>query len=195
VKQIRKRLTYANVMVTILAFVVLSGGAAYAASQLGKNSVGTKQIKNNAVTAAKIKNGTITGSKINLSSLGTVPSATKADTTATAASASTAGNATELGGIPASGYQEKVMWARISSIGKVSYSSGAVTGVTHTGTGEYLVTFNRNVTSCAMLVTPDVRFSGAAGPAFEKPDAVFVEFLDNLTAKHADISFSIAVFC
>jgi hypothetical protein len=32
-------------MVTILAFLVLGGGAAFAATKLAKNSVGTKQLK------------------------------------------------------------------------------------------------------------------------------------------------------
>jgi len=54
-KRLRGKLTYANVMVTILAFVVLCGGAAVAAGQLGKNTVGTKQLKKNAVTGAKVK--------------------------------------------------------------------------------------------------------------------------------------------
>ena len=88
--RLRPKLTYANVMVTILAFVVLSGGAALAASQLGKNSVGTKQLKKNAVTtakvkreaitAAKVKKGTLTGTQINVSTLGTVPTARTAQT-------------------------------------------------------------------------------------------------------------------
>lgn len=87
-RRLSGKLTYANVMVTILAFVMLSGGAAYAASQLGKNSVGAKQLKKNAVTtakvkkeaitAAKVKKGTLTGKQINLNKLGTVPSATHA---------------------------------------------------------------------------------------------------------------------
>ena len=86
----RSNLTYSNVMVTILAFVVLSGGAAYAASHLGKNSVGPKQLKKNsvttakikkeAVTAAKVKKGTLTGKQINASTLGTVPTAQTANT-------------------------------------------------------------------------------------------------------------------
>jgi hypothetical protein len=59
----RPRLTYANVMVTILAFIVLGGGA-YAASQLPKDSVGKKQIKNGAVTRAKIADGAVDGSKV-----------------------------------------------------------------------------------------------------------------------------------
>jgi hypothetical protein len=98
-KQIRKRLTYANVMVTILAFIVLGGGSAIAASQLGKNSVGSRQLKskavttgkiaNNAVNGAKVANGSLTGSDINLSALGTVPAAT---------SAASASNANTVGG-------------------------------------------------------------------------------------------------
>ncbi len=47
-------------MATVAVFIAL-GGSAYAATQLKKNSVGTKQIKNQAITAAKIKNRTIAG--------------------------------------------------------------------------------------------------------------------------------------
>jgi hypothetical protein len=84
-KRIRKRMTFANVVSCIALFVAL-GGASYAATQLPKNSVGSKQLKKNAVTAAKIKNGAVTGAKIKTSSLGTVP------------------NASSLGGLPASSY-------------------------------------------------------------------------------------------
>jgi hypothetical protein len=48
-----RRLSYANVVATLALFVALGGGA-YAATQLKKNSVGTKQLKNGAVTEAKI---------------------------------------------------------------------------------------------------------------------------------------------
>jgi hypothetical protein len=50
---LRRHLTYANVAATLALFLGL-GGAAYAATQLPKNSVGTKQLRNGAVTAAKI---------------------------------------------------------------------------------------------------------------------------------------------
>ena len=79
-KQISSRLSYANVVSTLALFLALAGTAAYAASHLAKNSVGTPQLKKNAVTAAKIKNGTITGKKINLPTLGTVPSSQTAET-------------------------------------------------------------------------------------------------------------------
>lgn len=63
-KQIRKRLTYANVMSTIAVFLVVGGASALAATQLAKNSVGTKQLKSNAVTTAKIKKEAVAAAKI-----------------------------------------------------------------------------------------------------------------------------------
>jgi hypothetical protein len=99
VKQIRKRLTYANVMSSIAVFLILGGGAAFAAAKLGKNTVGTKQLKNNAVTTAKIKKGAVTGAKVNLGSLGKVPSAANADN---ATNATNAGNANTVGGMTVS---------------------------------------------------------------------------------------------
>jgi len=64
VKQIRKRLTYANVMSSIAVFLVLGGATAVAAHQLAKKSVGTKQLKTNAVTTAKIKKEAVSNVKI-----------------------------------------------------------------------------------------------------------------------------------
>jgi hypothetical protein len=68
VKQLRRRLTYANVMSTLAVFLVLGGATAVAAG-LAKNSVGPKQLKKNAVTAAKIKKGAVTGAKVKPGSL------------------------------------------------------------------------------------------------------------------------------
>jgi hypothetical protein len=76
-KAIRRQFTVANLLSAIALFVVLTS-AAYAASSLPKNSVGTKQLKNNAVTSAKIKNNNVTGNDVKESSLGTVPTATVA---------------------------------------------------------------------------------------------------------------------
>jgi len=63
VKQIRRRLTYSNVMSSLAVFLVLGGATAFAAG-LAKNSVGSKQIKKNAVTTAKIKNNAVTTGKL-----------------------------------------------------------------------------------------------------------------------------------
>ena len=62
---IGRRLTYANVVSTLALFLVLTGGAAFAAHRyLTKKSVGTPQLKSNAVTTAKIKANAITTRKI-----------------------------------------------------------------------------------------------------------------------------------
>jgi len=69
VKQIRKRLTYANVMSSIAVFLILGGATAFAATKIGSgqlkaNSVLTGKIKKEAVTAGKIKAGAITNSRL-----------------------------------------------------------------------------------------------------------------------------------
>lgn len=107
-KQIRKHLTYANVISTLALFVALGLSTAYAADQLGKNSVGSKQLKKNAVTAAKLKpgavataklkDGAVTGAKVQEETLSKVPSAGHADR------ADLAGDADSLGGMAANRY-------------------------------------------------------------------------------------------
>lgn len=57
------RLTYSNVVATLAIFIAL-GGISYAATNLGKNSVGTKQIKNNAVTKKKIKKKAVSTNRL-----------------------------------------------------------------------------------------------------------------------------------
>src|SRR4051812_19663682 len=75
--------------VALLSLVVAMGGTGYAAINLPKNSVGTKQIKRNAVVSSKVKKDTLTGADVNESRLGPVPTAGRADS---------AGNADQLGG-------------------------------------------------------------------------------------------------
>jgi len=58
-RRLRSRVTYANVVATIALFLAL-GGVSYAATQLPKNSVGTKQLRKNAVNSSKVKNGSLT---------------------------------------------------------------------------------------------------------------------------------------
>ncbi len=82
------------VVIAVIALVIALTGTAFAA--LGKNSVGSRQIKSKAVTGAKFANDsvstakvsrkTVDGENIDLSKLGTVPSA---DSAAHAANATT----------------------------------------------------------------------------------------------------------
>src|ERR671922_1212037 len=54
--RVRPRLTFANVIAVLAQFIALGGGS-YAALQVPKGSVGTKQLKRNAVTSPKVKPG------------------------------------------------------------------------------------------------------------------------------------------
>ena len=63
-KTLRGKLTYANVISTLCLFLLLGGGAAFAASKLAKKSVGANQLKSNAVTAKKIKKNAVTSAKL-----------------------------------------------------------------------------------------------------------------------------------
>jgi hypothetical protein len=80
-------------IVAVVALVMAMAGTGYAALKLPNNSVGTKQLKNNAVTGAKVKQGSLEGGDIKLSTLGTVPTATKADSAETATRAASAESA------------------------------------------------------------------------------------------------------
>lgn len=68
-QRLRRRLTYANVVSTFALFLVLTGGAAYAAKKIGSHdlrgaSVTTAKLKRGAVTTAKIRNGAVKTAKI-----------------------------------------------------------------------------------------------------------------------------------
>ena len=86
-------LTYANVVSTLCLFVLLGGGA-YAATKLGKDSVGSRQVRNGSIkgvdvkddglTGAEVEDNGITGADVDESSLGAVPDATNAVTAANA---------------------------------------------------------------------------------------------------------------
>jgi hypothetical protein len=181
-KRIRKRFTYANVMSSIAVFLVLGGATAFAAGQLGKNSVGTKQLKKNAVTTAKIKqeavtgakikSGTITGSQLNLSSIGTVPSATNASH---ATNADSAGNANTVGG-------KSIRWLVAKPDSTIIAQSGGLT-ITHVAPGLYIVDTGSSVSGHLVTasdgVAGDSNFRGVtiAGPCGTASDAINCEGL------------------
>jgi hypothetical protein len=190
--RLRPRFTYANVVATLALFLVLTGGAAYAATHLAKNSVGSRQLKKNSVTGAKIKDGTITGAKINLGTLGKVPSAGSADhattaasadhattatsansavTAAVAADATEAGNAGRLGGLASSSYAQKgeTLFATVapaSPAAQVLRGRGAIS-VEREAVGFYKVRFNRDISGCTWEATYGTPGNeGVNGPLF-----------------------------
>jgi hypothetical protein len=63
-QRIRRKLTYSNVISTFCLVLLLGGGTAYAASQFGKETIGTRALKKEAVTPAKLSakaKATLTG--------------------------------------------------------------------------------------------------------------------------------------
>jgi hypothetical protein len=70
-KQIRKRLTYANVVSTLALFLVI-GGATAIAAKVPRHSVGPRQLKANAVTTPKIKANAVTTRKIKKNAVTTI---------------------------------------------------------------------------------------------------------------------------
>lgn len=137
-KHVHKRLTYANVMSSIAVFLVIGGGAAFAA--LGKNTVGTPQLKRNAVKVGKIGPEAVKAGKLAKNAVPTNrlrDNAVSADKIANGAivtdkigddqvtgakvKESTLGevplaaDATKLGGLVASAYQTRVRWALVNS--------------------------------------------------------------------------------
>ncbi len=68
-KRIRPHLTYANVMVTLLAFVVLGGGAWAISTKAPRNSVNSKAIIDGSVKSADVKDNSLTGADIDQSTL------------------------------------------------------------------------------------------------------------------------------
>lgn len=64
-ERFRGRRPSASMVISLVALFFALGGAGYAATQLPRNSVGTKQIRNNAVTYKKIRPGTIGAGRIN----------------------------------------------------------------------------------------------------------------------------------
>jgi hypothetical protein len=74
------RFSYANVTATLALFLAIAGGTVYAASEIGKNDVKSKNIAkgavktsdlhSNAVTGEKLKDGTISGADLQDGSVG-----------------------------------------------------------------------------------------------------------------------------
>ncbi len=64
----RKQIT-PSLVISLIALIVALGGVSYAAINIPKNSVGTKQLKKNAVNAKKLKKNAVNTAKVKNKSL------------------------------------------------------------------------------------------------------------------------------
>ncbi|HEY1854747.1 MAG TPA: hypothetical protein VGG40_09175 [Solirubrobacterales bacterium] len=171
------RLTYANVMVTVLALVALGGGTAFAASQLERESVGTGALKKEAVTPAKLSKkakSTLTG-----------PTGPRGAT----------GPQGETGARGEAGVPATSLTAHVSATDKLIGGSG-VTRVVPVEKA-YAVEFDRDVSGCNFQVTLERSTGGGSvivGPFEGNPNAVIIEPLDS-TEGHTTRAFYLAVLC
>lgn len=127
-KQIRKRLTYANVMSSIAVFLILGGATAFAAKKIGSNglkanSVTTAKIKKNAVTTKKIKSKAVTNSKLANGAVSTAKIAAGAVGATELANGAAGNSQTQLvkvfkaGAVPAEASEESAPKVELGSVG------------------------------------------------------------------------------
>jgi hypothetical protein len=132
---------------------------AVSAAKLANGAVGNEKLAEGAVATSKLANGAVTGDKVDESSLGQVPSATKADFATSAESAN------------------PVAFARVEASGKVdpAFSKGIATAnVTVGESGLYCITVPGFTPRGAQVtvedigagnVTADTKINGASCPA------------------------------
>lgn len=159
-KQIRRHLTYANVMSSFAVFLILGGATAFAAVQkiganeIKANSIKTGKIVKEAVTAGKIKKGAVTESRI---ADGAVTTSKLADgavtngkiandavTSAKVANGSITAEKLSAQYLPASTQGVPLAGANVSSAGVVRTwfnRFGGKPAIEKTGTGDYRLTF------------------------------------------------------
>jgi hypothetical protein len=198
-KHLLSRLSYANVISTFCLVLVLGGGTAYAATQLAKNSVGTKQLKNGAVTPAKLSGAA--------KSAMTGPAGPKGATGAAGAKGATGGRGAtgatgaagakgERGEKGETGAAATKLFAEVDEEGKLLKASGVTASVFKGTLGSYEITFNTPVNACVAMVTGTEQEPGTFGTVVPGTSVDKIEvFMHSEKAAFEDAPFSIAVFC
>lgn len=153
-KQLKRHLSYANVMSTIAVFLLLGGASAVAAKKQTQK-IGTTQIKASAVTTNKIKNGAVTEAKLAASAVSTGKLADGSVTNPKIADGAVGGskiagdavtgdkvNEATLSEVPSANSANPAAFARIGSNGIVdAANSKGITSpnVSKAGTGVYCI--------------------------------------------------------
>jgi len=154
-KQLKRHLSYANVMSTIAVFLLLGGATAVAAKKQTQK-IGTTQLKASAVTTNKIKNGAISDAKLGAAAVSTGKLADGSVTGSKIADGAVGGskiagdavtgdkvNEATLSEVPSANSANPVAFARVGANGIVdAANSKGITSpnVTHTGgSGVYCI--------------------------------------------------------
>ena len=173
-------------VISCIALSIALTGVSYAAVVIPRNSVGTLQLKANAVNSTKVANGTLLRADFKP---GQIPAGARGP----------AGAAGPAGPAGAAGAAATALWAQLDAAGSLVRNKGAASSQ-KLGTGDYLVTFNQDVTGCTYQATlggPTTGLtSGEVSAAQRTAIAAGVRvFTLSSAGANADKAFSLAVFC
>ncbi len=207
-KQILKRLTYANVMSSIAVFLVLGGGAAYAAKKVGSNeikgnSITTGKLKREAVTRGKIKKAAINSSRLSESAV-TTPKIANDAVTGDKVKESTLSEVPKAALAATAESAQPQVFAEVNSSGVVNAANSkglTSANVTHPKQGVFCVTVPA-FSPRGGQVTPI--FGGTAGTTASlnvggtgdcpSPAAQVLMFTTGTTPALADIAFHVELY-
>jgi hypothetical protein len=198
-RPLRSRLSYANVTSTLALVLALGGGTAYATSQIRKSDIGY-----HAVTASKIAFNAVTGSKVRNSSLTGGDLRNSTITASDVRNGSLRSEDFGAGQLPKGEKGEKgdpaaAVFGVVSASGTVTNGKG-ITAVSPGDPGVYSVTFNQDVSKCAVVGTVATSGAGAddGGTVTAAPGATPQQFTlrtRDTAGAAAPRPFQFALFC
>jgi hypothetical protein len=208
--RVRPRLTYANVIASLALFIALGGGS-YAALQVPRASVGTKQLKNGAVTSPKVRNNSLLVRDFRQSARSQLqgPQGAQGPQGSTGATGPRGlqgerGPAGERGPQGPTGPQGPAgppaarLWAEVNDDGSIAAQSGGITAA-HPSAGLYTVTFPQSWVGCVAVASPH-QFAGnnyittTTLLLSSQNNSVQVVFF-SATDPTLDSDFNISLFC
>ena len=155
-RQLRERVTYANVTATLALFVAL-GGTSYAVSQLPSNSVGSRQIRRGAVGPSELRSSAVSSRSIRDRSVGLRDIASPARSALRGAKGDQ--------GPPGA---SAVAYRAVINSGGSAVRGNATTASHQGGSGLYTIAFDRDVSACVATATLS---QAQNGPTVESPPA------------------------
>jgi hypothetical protein len=182
IERVRAHLSYANVMATLAVFIAL-GGASYAATQLPKDSVGTRELKPESVGAGELKPLAVRHDKLREHSVGAEnlrqnsvgPTSLQGNAVGFDQLAPDAVDSSKVkdfslqyGDLDPVGVAPR-MFAHVSSSGVLGERSPSVVEAGRISKGQYYVLFDRSLRGCVAVAGVGFGFGpgviGAGGTA------------------------------